>query len=449
VLTATVVAVAVWRHAIPESIAVAVAAAALARRVSLAVGLVAIAVVAGVRSADAVESLAPDVVGPFAGWTTVAADPQPLAGSTRVVIAVDGERFEVWARGRATQQRVAGWRQGDRVWVVGERRPLPAVRAARVAWQHVVGVLDVETLGDRRAGHRLAVASNRVRDLIERGTTAMAPADAALARGLIIGDDRDQPPAMVERFRRSGLSHLTAVSGQNVALVLAAAGPLLRRTSPGTRVVLSLVLIAWFAVLTRAEPSVLRAGAMAGLGAVGYALGREREPPRLLAVAVIGLLLVDPLLVRSIGFWLSVGATAGVTIAGGPLSRRLAPLGPLAPPLGVTLGAQLGVALPSLLVFGRLPLVGTAANLVAVPVAGFVMLYGLPASLLAGAVSPVRGLVMLPIDVGVRIVDRVAAVAAAAEPPAPWNVVGWVLVALAIVALVSPRRRSPPGRLPE
>ena len=60
-------------------------------------------------------------------------------------------------------------------------------------------------------------------------------------------------------------------------------------------------------------------------------------------------------------------------------------LGPLAMPVGVTLGAQVGVALPSLLVFGRLPLVGIVANLLAVPVAGLVMLYGLPACLLAGA----------------------------------------------------------------
>ncbi len=278
----------------------------------------------------------------------------------------------------------------------------------------------------------------------------MPPADAALARGLIIGDDRHEPPAMIDRFRRSGLSHLTAVSGQNVAFVLAAAGPLLRRARTGVRLAATLALIGWFVVLTRAEPSVLRAGAMAGLSAVGFALGREREPARLLAVAVIGLLLVDPLLVRSVGFWLSVGATAGVTVLGPPLGRRLRALGRLAVPLGVTLGAQLGVALPSLLVFGRLPLVGIPANLLAVPVAGFVMLYGLPAALVAGAVAPLRGIVMLPVEVGVRWVDRVAGVAAATEPPAPWGAVGVVVVAIALVAVaVRAGPSGPSDGLPE
>ena len=68
-----------------------------------------------------------------------------------------------------------------------------------------------------------------MRALIDRGADELPADQAALTRGLVIGDDRDQPPAMVERFRASGLSHLTAVSGQNVAFVLAAAGPLLRR----------------------------------------------------------------------------------------------------------------------------------------------------------------------------------------------------------------------------
>ena len=58
----------------------------------------------------------------------------------------------------------------------------------------------------------------------------------------------------------------------------------------------------------------------------------------------------------------------------------------MAAPVGVTLGAQVGVVVPAVLVFGRLPLVSIPANLLAVPVAGFVMLYGLPAGLLAGAV---------------------------------------------------------------
>jgi competence protein ComEC len=280
--------------------------------------------------------------------------------------------------------------------------------------------------------------------LIARGASLLPPDRAALTRGLVIGDDRDEPAAMVERFREAGLSHLTAVSGQNVALLLAAAGPLLRRARPVARWAVTIGLIGWFVVLTRAEPSVLRAGAMAALSATAFVLGRQAEPLRLLALAVTALLLLDPLLAWSVGFWLSVGATAGVTIGATQLAPRLGRLGPLALPVAVTIGAQVGVALPSLLVFGRLSLIGTVANLVAVPVAGLVMLVGLPACLVAGAAPPLASVLMAPVGWGVWWVDAVATVGAAAEPPAPWSWLGWLVVAANVGWLLRSSRTRPP-----
>jgi competence protein ComEC len=261
--------------------------------------------------------------------------------------------------------------------------------------------------------------------------------DAALFRGLVLGDDVDQPAAMIDRFRASGLSHLTAVSGQNVAFVLAAAGPLLRRLRPFRRWAATLALIGWFVALTRFEPSIVRAGAMAGLSATAFVLGRERAPARLLGLAVVGLMLIDPLLSRSVGFWLSVGATAGVTVAGPWLALRLGRLGLLAEPVAATLGAQLGVLAPAVLVFGGVPLVSLPANLLASPVAGAVMLYGLPAGLLAGSVPGLAPIVMLPCRIGVRWVDLVAALSARVEPGGSATWAGWLIVALVVAALIA------------
>jgi competence protein ComEC len=426
-LAATVAAVAATGR--PWPVLLAAGLSVLRRHPATTAGIVLIGILAVARTGAAADAVEPDRLGPYEGWAVVAMEPQRAASATRIVLAIDGERFESWVRGRVRAQRAARLRAGELVAVAGERRPLAPGRASRVRWQHVVGELEVDWLGDARAGGAMARSSNRVRALIERGAAALDADRAALVRGLVIGDDRDQPPEMIERFRASGLSHLTAVSGQNVALTLAAAGPLLRRARPFLRWVLTLWLIGWFVVVTRAEPSVLRAGVMAGLGATAFALGRPREPVRLLALAVIGLLLADPLLVSSVGFWLSVGATAGVTALGPWLAARLTRLGPLALPVGVTLGAQAGVAVPSILVFGRLPLVGTIANLLAVPVAGFVMLVGLPSCLLAGAVPALGSVVMAPIGWAAGWVDAVATVGAAVEPPPPWTWVGWILLA--------------------
>jgi competence protein ComEC len=219
---------------------------------------------------------------------------------------------------------------------------------------------------------------------------------------------------------------------------------------PLARWATSLGLIGWFVVLTRAEPSVLRAGVMAGLAATAFVLGRQAEPLRLLALAVVALLLLDPLLAWSVGFWLSVGATAGVVLGAVHLAPRLVRLGPLALPVAVTLGAQCGVAVPSLLVFGRLSLTGTVANIVAVPVAGLVMLVGLPACLVAGTVPFVGSVVMAPVGWGVWWVDAVATVAAAAEPRAPWSWAGWAGLVAAVVRIVrsGARPRPPPVARP-
>ena len=402
------------------------------------VAVVALLAVGGaVRSQHEWAGLAPDSLGPYDGWVRLIDDPQPYPSSTRVIVEVDDERFEIWSRGRAQQQRIGSWRGGEWVLVSGVRHPLDAERARRVAWQHVVGEFDLAWASDVDAGGPVARASNRVRAAIERAADALPEPDGSLYRGLVIGDDRDQPRDMIERFRASGLSHLTAVSGQNVAFVLAACGPLLVRMRPMPRLVVTLAVIAWFVVLTRVEPSILRAGVMAGLSATAYATGRERRPIRILALAVIGLVLVDPLLAWSIGFWLSVGATAGVCTVGPWLADRLAAFGPLALPLGVTLGAQLGVVIPSVWVFGRLPLVSVVANLLAVPVAGVVMLYGLPAGLVAGAVPAAAPVVMFPARIGTRWVDTVASLGARLEPDPPWVWVGWGALVVVVVAMVS------------
>ena len=417
------------------------------RRALAALALVGMVVVGAgaVRSQQSWASLAPDALGPFEGWARIVDDPQPYRSSTRVIVEVEGERFETWSRGRARQLRVRQWRGGEWVALSGERRPLDPDRARRVAWQHVVGELRIDWASDIDPGGPVARASNRVRSAIERSAAVLPEPDGSLFRGLVIGDDRDQPREMIERFRTSGLSHLTAVSGQNVAFVLAAFGPLLVRLRPWPRWVVTVGVIAWFVTLTRFEPSIVRAGAMATFSATAFVTGRERAPVRTLALAVIVLVLIDPLLVWSIGFWLSVGATAGVCTVGPLLARRFSRLGMLAMPLGITLGAQVGVVLPSVLVFGRLPLVSVPANLLAVPVAGFVMLYGLPAGLLGGWVPWLAPVLMIPARVGTRWVDTVAMLGARLEPAPFWSLIGWALLAVVcgiVVAVVGRRGQT-------
>jgi len=450
-LAAAAVVTGAWRRDPLLAVVAAGVGGCVLRRPRGALALAALLLASGWWAERAWQATAPDRLGPFAGWVTVVEDPAPVAGALRVVVEVEGERFQAYLRG-SPRRRLAAVQAGERVALVAERGVLSGPNPDRARARHVVGSLRVERVLASAEGAPATRAANRIRDrLREVAGETMAPAEAALFTGLVIGDDSRQDRATVERFRAAGLSHLTAVSGQNVAYVLAMAGMALRALRPWPRWAATVALIAWFCLVTRFEPSVLRAGVMAALSATAFAVGRDRSPLRVLALAVLGLVVVDPLLVHSIAFWLSVGATAGVTGLAPALERRLGGPRWLAAPLAVALGAQLGVLAPSWLVFGRLPPLGTPANLLAVPVAGLVMLWGLPVALVAASLPDVVArVVMLPARLGTRWIGTVAAVVERVQPAGGAALACWVLqlVILAWLLRLGTRRPrdEPPAR---
>jgi competence protein ComEC len=125
--------------------------------------------------------------------------------------------------------------------------------------------------------------------------------------GLTLGDTSRLDPVIAERFKATGLTHLLAVSGENVAMFLAPILALAGLVRLGRRATfwLGLFAVAFFVVLTRAEPSVLRAAAMTTLAMLGAFLGRPRSAPALMGGAILLLLAFDSTLVYAIGFQLS------------------------------------------------------------------------------------------------------------------------------------------------
>jgi len=432
----------VWAGASPTAAAAAVACAGLALgcrlvRRDLVVAAAALFVAGGLLADRSWREVVPRTLGPYTGWAVVMTDPQPVGAGMSIVLEVEGQRFRSYVYG-SERRRLSARRAGELVQVTGIRVPLRATTARRAQVRHVVGEIRLDSVSGHAPGTPLTTSANRLRAQLSAGASAvMQPDDAALFSGLVIGDDTQQPMAMIEQFRSAGLSHLTAVSGQNVGFVLAVVGVGLRRLRPWWRLGATWAVIAWFVVLTRVEPSVVRAGTMAALAALAFALGRERSVARLLAVTVTGLVLVDPLLVWSVGFWLSVTATAGVCVVGPRLEPRLGGPAWLAAPLAVTLGAQAGVIVPSWLVFDRMPSLGIVANLLAVPVAGFVMLYGIPAAI-AASILPgwAASVVMLPASLGTRWVRTVAALGAELEPQGAVAVAAWAVQVVVVVALL-------------
>lgn len=358
------------------------AAGVLGRRSVLVV--LATAVVAGGLADRALAGLHPPAPAPVDAWTQLIGDPEPLdGGGTRVVVSLDGRRVEATAFGAASgdlEARAAG----ERVHVRGHLRPVDDPPPWLVS-QRIVGRLGIDQVVAWQPGRGVTRLANGLRRTIEAGAEHLPAEARSLLLGVVLGDDRHQPPEVADDFRAAGLSHLLAVSGQNVAFVLVLVGPVLTRLRWRARLPATLAVVGFFCLVVRFEPSVVRAAGMTAVATVASALGRPAAGIRVLGLAVTGLVLVDPLLARSVGFGLSASASAGILLLGPRIERRLRGPRVLREGLAVTLAAQAG-ALPLLLAtFGQVPVATVPANLVAAPAAGPLMVWGLGAGLVAGA----------------------------------------------------------------
>lgn len=437
-----------WR-AVPVPIVLVVAvllAAFLTRRpLVLVVAALVLGSAAGDRSWAAVAPAPPGAVG---GAFVVRADPDDLPGVTRFDVVEDGgsgRRFEVWTSG-ARRREAAELQVGDAVWIEGAVTPRPA-GADWLARRHVVGRVRADRLLVVRYASGLAGGANRARRLLGIGGASLAPDARALLSGFVLGDDRAQSDDQADAFRRAGMSHLLVVSGQNVAFLLLAVRPVLRWLGPRGRVVLIGGVLWGFATLTRWEPSVLRATAMAAVAVAATARGRPLPPHRVLSIAVGALVLLDPLVAGAYGFVLSVAATAGIVVLAGPLAERLPGPAAVRDAVAVTVAAQVAVT-PVLASLGATTtLVSIPANVVAVPVAGPLMAWGLlvgvPAGVLAehGA-SGAAAAFHLPTRAGVWWIDRVAQMAARV-PSRPVPTAAVLLAGVGLLAIT----RAPPGHL--
>jgi competence protein ComEC len=238
---------------------------------------------------------------------------------------------------------------------------------------------------------RVELRAERVTAGIEQAdvrTPVLAIGDGEGWQDLRLGDTSEMPSLLTSDLRDAGLSHLTSVSGANVAMVVGAA--LLLARWAGVRayvlVVLGLAVVVWFVLLARPQPSVLRAAVMGSVALVAVgAVGRTQAVRSMLA-AVVGLLLVDPWLARSWGFALSVAATAGLVLVARSWSERLPASWPrpVRDATAVALAAQVATLPLVVALSGQVAVLSVVANLLAAPAVPAATILGAGAA----AVSP-------------------------------------------------------------
>ncbi|MGQ1797192.1 ComEC/Rec2 family competence protein [Kocuria oceani] len=301
-------------------------------------------------------------------------------------------------------------------------------------------------------------ARDRVRQRFVLSTAALGPDAAGLLPGMTFGERSGLGEELEQAMQDTGLTHLTAVSGSNCALVTVLAGhaALVLGARRRTCLLTGLGALGAFVLLVGPDPSVLRAATMGGLAALGLLTGRTAVSLATLSGAVLVLVVLHPALAAEYGFVLSVLATAGIVVTARPLTRWLGRWMPdaLALTVAVPATAQLWCAPVLVLLQPAVPVYALVANVVAAPVVPAVTVCGL-AGLLALHLPAGDTAALLPLTVGgwgtQLIAGTARTLAAAPGALAPWpdGVPGAVLMAAASAAavgavhLLDVRRRRP------
>ena len=255
----------------------------------------------------------------------------------------------------------------------------------------------VESL--RVTGRRAGVAGlvDSMRRRAEAGISAHLPRDlAALARGMVLGEDGDVAETTRDDFRRSGLAHLLAASGQNVALLCALALPLLILVgaSQAIRIAVLLPLVGIYVALAGSGASITRAGTMAAAGLLAIAAGRRSSAVYSLLLAAVVTLAINPRATADPGWQLSFAAVGGMLALGPVLARPLRRLPRLAAEaIGATIAATIATAPLLAHEFGAVSLAALPANLVAFPAVAPIMWIGMAEAAFEQLGGPVAHLV--------------------------------------------------------
>jgi competence protein ComEC len=243
-------------------------------------------------------------------------------------------------------------------------------------------------------------SADRLRASIRGAVAQHPPGPRSLVPALVDGDDAAMPEDLSEDFRTSGLTHLLAVSGTNLTLVVGSLLLLARWAGVRARglAVVGALGVVGFVLLARTEPSVVRAAAMGAVGLIGMGHHGRRRGTRALGAAVLLLLLFDPWLAQTLGFALSVLATAGILWLAPGWRDRLMRWLPrwVAEAVSVPLAAQIACTPLVAAISGQVSLVAVVANLLAAPAVGPATVLGLAGGVVGLVAEPLGRIVATP-----------------------------------------------------
>lgn len=370
-----------------------------------------------VRYAGAAEGLAMLQVrayndgSPVTARGTIVAEPDVRASWTAIKVEeleiLEGQQWiPVSGAALARVSWWGDWRIGDRLELSGKFESPPTLGnfwyRDYLARQGIVSILDFPDVkvvaSDRGGGLEVALASVRA-CLSNALAAAMPEPQAGFAQGILLGMRGNISPDVLEAFNRTGMTHILAISGFNIALVASAlsivCGRLLRR---GLAMVVVIIGIGAYTLMVGAGASVVRAAIMGSIVVFGAYFGRQSHLMSALLLAASLMTLHNPFVLSDVGFQLSFLATAGLGLVAPPISGFLSRWPAwIRNSLALTVAAQLTTTPVIAVNFQQLSVVALPANLLVLPAVPVTMLLS-ALTALGGAITPLLGEIIGWID---------------------------------------------------
>ncbi len=211
------------------------------------------------------------------------------------------------------------------------------------------------------------------------------PKAYGVMQALVLGDRSAMPKDVEELFRRTGTSHVLAISGMNMAIVAAMIVFILRLTMMPRRIMLAfaIIVLGMYTFITGASPSIVRAWVMVSVVLASFIFEEDCDALNSLGVAALILLCADPRVFWDIGFQLSFVSVLAILIAAKPLEEKMACLPDfIAMPLSVSAVAWAANAPLIAFYFSNITPIAIVANLFIVPLMDVLMFLGVLLGLL-------------------------------------------------------------------
>lgn len=179
--------------------------------------------------------------------------------------------------------------------------------------EHVVGKFTIEkVIQVKSSSNFLENISTYAREQVTTGCSRLSTASIGICEGLLIGEKSHISKSTYDKYKSAQLTHLLVASGANIVFILAFLSPVLNRMRLRPKFMCMCALAVFYCILTRFEPSILRATVMVCVPSIGRIRGYRLNQYKIFMFSIAFCLLIDPFLIYRVGFWLSSAATAGL-----------------------------------------------------------------------------------------------------------------------------------------